>query len=93
MAVTARPCTDSPVRAWGVTWPSSVVKTKSTTASSGKGLNTTRTSEASRVVTPSAKYQVGDAVEAHGVTLLPRGPVVVISTAASPPSSSTTAER
>ena len=40
MAAAPRPCTDSPVRAWGVTWPSSVVKARSTTASSGKGLNT-----------------------------------------------------
>ena len=92
-AAMPRPCTASPVSAWGVTWPSSVVKAKSTTASSGKGLRTRRVSVASRVVTPSAKYQVGDADEAQGVMLAPNGPAVDSSTTASPPSSSTTAER
>ena len=44
-------------------------------ASSGNGLNTISTSVASRVVAPSAKYQVSEADDAHGVTLSPCGPL------------------
>src|SRR5579885_1120397 len=91
MVVRPWPLTSSPVSAWGLTTPSSVLKTTSTTASSGKGLRTSRTSWASLVVTPSAKYHDDEADEAHGVTLSPSGPLATTSATASPPSSSTTA--
>ncbi len=78
--------------AWGLTVPSSVLKTMSTTASSGKGLRARRTSPASRVVTPSAKYHDDDADDAHDATLSPMAPAVATSATASPPSSSMRAE-
>src|SRR5436305_10108269 len=86
------PCTANPVRACGVTGPSSVPNTMSTTASSGKGLKRNRPSLASLVVTPSAKYHWADAVDAQGATVSPMGPLSASSTTASPPSSSTTAD-
>jgi hypothetical protein len=87
-----RPLTDNPVSAWGVTSPSSVVNTMSTTASSGNGLKRVMTSIASLVVMPSAKYQLVEALDAQGVTVSPREPLAAWSTTASPPSNSTSAE-
>src|SRR5204862_127277 len=47
--------------------PSLVWNVMSTTASTGKGLNTASTSRESRVVVPVGKYHVFDGDEAHGL--------------------------
>src|SRR5947209_16292145 len=92
MTVRAWPFTRRPVRACGVTTPSSVLNWTSITASSGNGFMARRVSVASLVVAPSAKYQLADADDAHWVTLSPRVPVTATSATASPPFSSTTAD-
>ena len=90
-ATTERPGTWNPWNATGTRRPSSVTKVMSTVASSGKGLNNTRTSRASRVVAPAAKCQRSDAEVAHGPASTPSGPLTSCSTATWPAPNSTRA--
>ena len=88
---TRRPGTMKPVKAGGARGPSGVVKVMSTTASPGKGLNSTSSSVASRVVAPAARYQVGDDDDAHGDAPRSLPPPIACSTITSPRPASTTA--
>src|SRR4051812_31829347 len=86
-----RPGTITPWNSLGWLGPWSVAKDKSTTASSGNGLNRLIDKLASLSVEPVAKYQVDDADVAQGAASHPFAPLTTSSTTPPPPFRSTSA--